>query len=188
MRPKETTMWCRSVGCIVTLTLSILTAPLTADAQQAARVPRIGLLTLIAGPNRNSEAFQHALHTLGWVESQTIAIEYRWAAAQLDRLRDHAAELVRLQGDVIVASGSPAMQLVRQATQRIPIVALDLETDPVASGLAASLAQPGGNLTGVFLDQPGLGGKWLELLRVAVPEVTHVAALWDAATDPKFVR
>ena len=105
-----------------------------------------------------------------------------------DRLRDQAAELVRLKVDVIVASSSPAVQMARQVTQRIPIVALDLETDPVASGLAASLAQPGGNLTGVFLDQPELGGKWLELLREALPEVTRVAVLWDAAMDPAPLR
>ena len=170
------------------LVLVILAAPLAADAQRAASVPRIGVLTILAGPTANSEAFQQALHALGWVEGQTIAIEYRWAAGQLDRLRDHAAELVRLQVDVLVASSSPAVQVARQATQTIPIVALDSETDPVASGLAASLAQPGGNLTGVFLDQPGLGGKWLELLREAVPEVTRVAALWDAAMNPAPLR
>ena len=181
-------MWCRAVGCLVMLTLSMLAAPLAADAQRAASVPRIGLLTIFSAPTRNTEVFQQALHALGWVEGQTIAIEYRWAAGQLDRLRDQAAELVRLQVDVLVASSSPAVQVARQATQRIPIVALDSETDPVASGLAASLAQPGGNLTGVFLDQPGLGGKWLELLRETVPEVTRVAVLWDAAMDPAPLR
>jgi putative ABC transport system substrate-binding protein len=166
----------------------MLAAPLAANAQRVASVPRIGLLTLVAGPNLNTKVFEHALHELGWVEGQTIAIEYRWAAGQLDRLRDHAAELVRLQVDVLVASSSHAVQVARHATQRIPIVALDSETDPVASGLAASLAQPGGNLTGVFLDQPELGGKWLELLREAVPEVTRVAALWDAAMNPAPLR
>jgi putative ABC transport system substrate-binding protein len=176
-----------TLGLISTLAFGILAVSLAA-AQQVAKVPRIGVITLVAGPNANSEAFQQALHALGWVEGQTIAIEYRWAAAQLDRLRDHAAELVHLQADVIVASGSHAVQAARQATPRIPIVALDLETDPVASGLAASLAHPGGNLTGVFLDQPGLGGKWLELLREAMPEVTRVAALWDAAMNPAPLR
>jgi putative ABC transport system substrate-binding protein len=170
------------------LVLAILAAPLAAEAPRAARVPRIGLLTLVAGPNANSEAFQQALHELGWVQGQTIAIEYRYAAGQLDRLRDHAAELVHLPVDVLVASSSAAVQVARQATQTIPIVALDSETDPVASGLVASLAQPGGNLTGIFLDQPGLGGKWLELLREAVPEVTRVAALWDAAMNPAPLR
>ena len=173
-------MWCRAVGCIVMLTLSMLAAPLAADAQRAASGPRIGLLTMLSGPTRNTEVFQQALHELGWVEGQTIVIEYRWAAAQLDRLRDHAAELVRLQMDVLVASSSPAVQVARQATQRIPIVALDSETDPVASGLAASLAQPGGNLTGVFLDQPGLGGKWLELLR----ETCQRSRAWPSSGMP----
>ena len=177
-------MWCNAIGCIVTLILSLLAVPHVADAQRAARVPRIGFLTPIAGPSPNSEAFQHALHERGWVEGQTIAIEYRWAAAQHDRLRDHAAELVRLPVDVLVAVSSQAVQVARHATQTIPIVALDLETDPVASGLAVSLAQPGGNLTGVFLDHPELGGKWLELLREALPEVTRVAVLWDPAMHP----
>jgi putative ABC transport system substrate-binding protein len=122
------------------------------------------------------------------VEGQTIAIEYRYAAAQLERLRDHASELVRLPVDVLVASSSPAVQAARQATQTIPIVALDSETDPVASGLAASLAQPGGNLTGVFLDHPELGGKWLELLREAMPADPRVAVLWDAAMHPVPLR
>jgi putative ABC transport system substrate-binding protein len=179
----------RLIGLAVVLAVGLVLAPLGAEAQQVVRVPRIGLLTLVvSGPNLNSKAFEQALHELGWVEGETIAIEYRSAAGQLDRLRDHAAELVRLQVDVIVASSSQAVQVARQATQRIPIVALDLETDPVASGLAASLARPGGNLTGVFLDQPGLGGKWLELLREAVPEVRRVAALWDAAMNPAPVR
>jgi putative ABC transport system substrate-binding protein len=185
---EEMTMWCSAIGGIVALTLSLLAAPCAADAQRAASIPRIGFLTVVAGPNPNSEAFQQALHALGWVEGQTIAIDYGWAAARLDRLGDRAAELVQLPVDVIVASGSHAVQVARQATLRIPIVALDLETDPVASGLAASLAQPGGNLTGVFLDQPGLGGKWLELLREAVPEVTRVAVLWDAAMNPAPLR
>jgi len=181
-------MWYSTLGCIVALTLSMLAASLAADAQRAARVPRIGVLTLVAGPTPNSEAFQQALHALGWVEGQTIGIEYRWAAGQLDRLRDDAAELVRRKVDVIVASSSPAVQMARQATPTIPIVAVDSETDPVARGLAASLAQPGGNLTGVFLDHAELGGKWLELLREAVPVVTRVAALWDAAMDPAPLR
>ena len=181
-------MWCSAMGCIVTLILSLLAVPQVADAQRAARVPRIGFLALVAGPSPNSEVFQHALHERGWVEGQTIAIEYRWAAMQNDRLRDHAAELVRLQVDVLVAVSSQAVQVARQATQTIPIVALDLETDPVASGLAVSLAQPGGNLTGVFLDHPELGGKWLELLREAMPEVTRVAVLWDTAMHPVSLR
>jgi putative tryptophan/tyrosine transport system substrate-binding protein len=179
----------RMIGLIITYALALLVAPLAADAQAAANVPRIGVLVFIAfGPNANLEAFRRILHALGWVEGQNIAIEYRWGEEQLDRLRDHAAELVRLNVDVIVASSSPAVQAARQATQTIPIVALDMETDPVASGLAASFARPGGNLTGVFLDQPALSGKWLELLREAVPDVTRVAVLWDAAINPEPLR
>jgi putative tryptophan/tyrosine transport system substrate-binding protein len=168
--------------------LSASRTPLAADAQRAARVPRIGFLSIVDGPNPNTEAFRRALHERGWVEGQTIAIEYRWAAMQHDRLRDHATELVRLQVDVLVANSSQAVQVARQATQTIPIVALDLETDPVSSGLAMSLAHPGGNLTGVFLDHPELGGKWLELLREAIPSLKRVAVLWDPATDSAPLR
>jgi putative tryptophan/tyrosine transport system substrate-binding protein len=179
----------RTIGLIITYALALLVAPLAADCASAAKVPRIGVLVFIAfGPNPNLEAFRRILHALGWVVGQNIAIEYRWGEERLDRLRDHAAELVRLNVDVIVASSSPAVQAARQATQTIPIVALDMETDPVASGLAASFARPGGNLTGVFLDQPALSGKWLELLREAVPDVTRVAVLWDAGINPEPLR
>ena len=179
----------RAITLLITLTVAILMVPLAADAKPVGKVYQIGLLLFIAsGPNANIEAFRRILHALGWVEGQNIAIDYRWGEEKLERLRNHAAELVRRNVDVIVASSSPAVQAARQATQTIPIVALDMETDPVASGLAASFARPGGNLTGVFLDQPALSGKWLELLREAVPDVTRVAVLWDAAINPEPLR
>ena len=105
-----------------------------------------------------------------------------------DRLRAFAAELVGLRVDVIFAVSSIALRAARNATQTIPIVALDLETDPVASGLANSLARPGGNITGVFLDQPELYAKWLQLLREVAPKVTRVAVLRDPAAAAAGLR
>src|SRR3989442_2966165 len=101
-------MWYSTAGCIVMLTLIILTAPFTARAQSPAKMPRIGYLALDAGPEQVVEVFQQGLRDLGWIEGQTIAIEYRWAAGQVDRLPALAAELVRLRVDLIVAATSPA--------------------------------------------------------------------------------
>src|SRR2546430_11437208 len=98
-------MWYSTAGCIVMLTLSLLTAPLAARARSPAKMPRIGYMSLSAGPTRVVEVFKQGLRDLGWIEGQTIAIEYRWAAGQVDRLPALAAELVRLQVDLIVAEG-----------------------------------------------------------------------------------
>src|SRR3989442_569282 len=102
-------MWYSTAGCIVMLTLSLLAAPLAACAQPPAKIPRIGYMTLRAGPAEFDEVFKQGLRDLGWIEGQTIAIEYRWAAGQVDRLPALAAELVRLQVDLIVAGGTPVI-------------------------------------------------------------------------------
>ena len=134
------------------------------------------------------KAFLQGLHTLGYVEGQNVVIEYRWAEGKENRLSECAAELVRLKVDVLFAASASAVRAAWHATRTIPIVAFDLETDPVASGMVASLAQPGGNLTGVFLDMPEFYGRILQLLLEAVPGLTQVAVLWEPTTDPVSLR
>jgi putative ABC transport system substrate-binding protein len=161
---------------IGTLVGSFLTAPLTADAQQAAKVPRIGYLALRAGPAAEDEVFKQGLRDLGWIEGQTLGIEYRWAAGRVDRLPALAEELVRLPVDLIVAWSTPAVQAAKDATQTIPIV-MTWVADPIRSGFVASLARPGGNITGTSNIQPELAGKKLELLRALLPNLSRVAFL-----------
>jgi putative ABC transport system substrate-binding protein len=170
------------MGCILTLTLSLLAAPLTAAAQSSAKVWRIGFLSpgWFALHTRNREAFVQGLHELGWLEGHNIAIEYRYTEGSYERLPVLAAELVRLQVDVIFAPSAPATQAAQQATTTIPIV-MDTLGDPVKAGFVTSLAQPGGNITGTAGFAPELGGKQLELLKMAVPGLTVVAALANPA-------
>ena len=152
----------RAVGCIVTLLLSLLAVPRAAAAPPTGQVWRIGYLE--AGAGRIDEAFRQGLRDLGYVEGQNIVIEYRQADNQLDRLPALAAELVRLPVDVLVTAGENAARAAQHATRTIPIV-LAAGSDPVGLGLVASLAHPGGNLTGQNLRDPELAGKRLELLK-----------------------
>jgi putative ABC transport system substrate-binding protein len=158
---------------------SVLAAPLAAEAQQAAKVARIGYLgpNLAASPHL-PEAFRHGLRDLGYVEGRTVVIEYRDAEGKFERLPALAAELVALKVDIIVAGGTPQPLAARQATGTIPIVFAGA-VDPVGSGLVASLARPGGNITGLSLLTPELVGKCLEQLKQAVPGVSRVAVLWQ---------
>jgi putative ABC transport system substrate-binding protein len=181
----------RTLGLLVTLAL--LVAPLGAAAQPPGKIPRVGVLfpgaaTGLADPKTVLYGLRHGLRELGYVEGQTIHLEYRFAEWQVARLPGLAAELVRLRVDVLVALAPAAAHAAKDATTTLPIVALDLESDPVASGLVASLARPGGNLTGLFLDFPHFAGKQLELLKAAVPGLTRVAVLWDPETGPVQVR
>jgi len=139
------------IRLVVTLALAILTAPLAAAAQPAAKVYRIGNLhpgSPLLTPHL-WEAFRQGLHELGYVESQNLVIENRYAEGSEERLRDLAAELVRLQVDVIVAGGAAAIRAAQHATRTIPIVMAGAGDDPVRQGFVASLAQPGGNITGL---------------------------------------
>jgi putative ABC transport system substrate-binding protein len=153
-----------------------------ANAQQPGKVSRIGLLrpTRSADPTGQVllDAFRQRLSELGWSEGKNIAIEYRYAEGKLDRLPELAVELVRLKVDLIVAPGTRTALAAKQATQTIPIV-FPLAADAVGSGLVASLARPGGNITGLTAIAPDLAGKRLELIREAVPKTTRVAVLWD---------
>jgi putative ABC transport system substrate-binding protein len=126
-------------------------------------------------------AIRMGLRDLGYVEGENIVLEFRSATGGAERLPGYAAEFVQQNADVLVAIGPSALRAANDATSRIPVVAMDLETDPVASGYVRSLRQPGGNITGLFMDT-GLAGKWLELLRAVVPEIRNVAVLWDSGT------
>jgi putative ABC transport system substrate-binding protein len=170
------TMWYSAVGFLVTLTLSLLTAPLVAEAQPARKVPRIGFISDTPGPY--AEAFRQGLRERGYIEGETIAIEYRWAEGRHDRLPDLVAELVQLQVDVLVPVGTQPSRAAKQVTSTIPIVMAQIG-DPVGSGLVANLARPGGNLTGVSVLGPQISAKQLELLKQAVPTASHVAVLWN---------
>jgi len=154
-------------------------APFAADAQRLTTVHRIGWLgggSPPTGPNPSLEAFRQGLRDLGYVEGQNLVIEYRYAEGKFERFPALAAELVRLPVDVIVTGGVNAARAAQQATRTIPIV-LAAGGDPVGLGLVASLARPGGNLTGLSLMGSELEGKRLELLKEAVPTVSRVAVL-----------
>ena len=155
----------------------------THDQLKAQKIPRIGLLVSgsLFSTNKigNVEVFRQGLRELGYFEGRNIAIEYRYDDGMEDRLSNLAAELVQLKVDVIFTWGTTATQAAKDATQTIPIVTTSV-TDPVGTGLVASLAHPGGNVTGMS-NLSELGGKQLELLKEAFPKVTRVAVLWDPA-------
>ena len=153
--------------------------PVAANAQQAAKIARIGWLGQNLAPNPQArEAFRQGLRDLGYVEGRNLVIEYRDAEGKLDRLPALAAELVALKVDVIVAPITVAALAAKQATRTIPIVFTSV-SDPVGSGLVTSLARPGGNATGLSNLSANLVGKRLELLTQAVPGISRVAALWQ---------
>jgi putative ABC transport system substrate-binding protein len=161
-----------------------LAAPLASFAQQPTKIPRIGFLHPASPggvPGMRLEAFRDALHELGYVEGKNVQLEVRWGEGKLERLPALAAELVQLKVDVIVAATSPSVVAARQATPTIPIV-MPVSSDPVGDGLVASLAHPGGNITGLSMMAPELGEKRLQLLRETFPEASRaVAVLWNPA-------
>jgi len=154
--------------------------PLAARAQQQRKLPTIGFLGASTSSNWShwTTAFVQRLRELGWIEGRTVAIEYRWAEGRSDRFTEIAAEFVRLKVDVILTVGSAAA-VARQATSTIPIV-FALAADPVGSGLVASLARPGGNLTGLSLQSSDLAGKRIELLREVLPGLRRLAIIANA--------
>jgi putative ABC transport system substrate-binding protein len=152
--------------------------PFAVKAQQANKVYRIG--TISAGVRLNSSELQDSLSELGWIEGKNLIYERRYAENRLERLPDLVAELIRLNVDVIVANGTLAPIAAKRATTTIPIV-MTTAGDPLGSGLVASLAKPGGNVTGLSLMAPELAGKRLELLREVIPGLARIAVLWNAA-------
>jgi putative ABC transport system substrate-binding protein len=169
-------------ACISAATLGLLATPLAGLAQQAGKVHRIGFLAAGSSSDpriqRFFAAFRSGLGELGYVEGRNITIESRWAAGKYERLPGLAAELVRLKTDVIVTAAVPAIRAAKQATGTIPIV-MAVVVDPVATGLVASLARPGGNITGLSPMTPELVGKQLEMLGEIVPKASRVAVLWN---------
>ena len=154
----------------------LLAAPLAAEAQRTTRVPRIGILGSHDVPFWQS--FREGLRELGYVEGSTITIEYRWAGEREDRFPELASELVRLGADAIVTWGTPAALAAKTATNTIPIV-MAASGNPLGTGLIASLARPGGNITGSSSLNLELEGKGLQLLKEIVPKLSRVAVLWN---------
>ena len=174
--------WPDRRGFIAAIVGGLLAAPLVVEAQQAAKIARIGYL---ATNPRAPEAFLQGLRDLGYIEGRNVMIEYRDAAGKPERFPALAAELVALKVDVIVtAAGTPAAMAAKQATSTIPIV-FTAAADPVTSGLVASLARPGGNVTGLSNVTLELTSKWLEVLTQAVPGVSRVAVLWEPGSMPE---
>jgi putative tryptophan/tyrosine transport system substrate-binding protein len=166
------------LAALATLALALLVTPLAAEAPPAGKVPRIGFLA--PGPTpMNVAALREGLRELGYVEPTNLILEARWGDGRLDRLPELAADLVRFGIDVIVTDSTAAALAAKEATATIPIVMGTGSSDPVGRGLAASIARPGGNVTGLTL--PSLNGKRLELLKEAVPSLTRVAYIWNPA-------
>jgi putative ABC transport system substrate-binding protein len=167
--------------------LGLCAAPIVALAQHAGKVARIGMLLPntpeIVARSPRIAAFLKGLRDLGWIEGQNLAIEWRFAEGQVGRLAELAADLARIRVDAIVTAAAPAALAAQRATSTIPIVVLD-PGDPVGLGLVASLARPGGNITGVSSIAPELAAKRLALLKEAVPAMVRVAVLSNAAIPP----
>ena len=158
---------------------------------QPAKVSRIGILTTgdpRSAPPGNWEGFLQGLRESGYVEGQSIAFEHRYAQGKPELFPDLAADLVRLKVDVIFARGPWAVTAAKAATRTIPIVVIDLESDPIADGFVKSLARPGGNITGMFLDLAELSGKQLQILKEIIPKLSPVAVLGDPAVNASQLR
>jgi putative ABC transport system substrate-binding protein len=181
-------MRARVVG-LLSLALAVLAAPPAADAQQPGKAARIGYLGN-SSPALERDliaAFRQGLRDLGYTEGQNILIEYRWAEGRPDRFPDFAAELVHLKVDMILTAGTPGALAAKRATQTIPIV-MAAAGDAVETGLVASLARPGGNITGLTAIGPELEGKRLELLKEIVPKLSRVAVLLNRANPVTTVH
>jgi ABC-type uncharacterized transport system substrate-binding protein len=167
----------------VALVAVLLALSFLAEAQQPAKVHRIGLLAAPPASSMSArvEAFRQGLRELGYVEGKNIVIEYRWAEGKAARLPDLGAELVRLKVDVIVTAGPASTRPAKEATVTIPIV-MAFDNDPVSNGFVASLARPGGNITGLSSLAPEISGKQLELLKEIVPKLSRVAVLGNSTT------
>src|SRR5712671_2046985 len=158
--------------------------PVAAWAQQPGRTRLVGNIMNVSANDPNGPprvaAFLQGLQQLGWTDGSNVRIDTRWAADDADLYRRHAAELVALAPDVVLASASPTVAALQQASRTVPIVFVQV-IDPVGGGFVASLARPGGNTTGFVAFEYGMSAKWLELLKEIAPSVTRVAVLWDSA-------
>jgi putative ABC transport system substrate-binding protein len=175
----------KEIYFFVALAVALFTVCFSAQAQKPAKIHRIGYLAARSSPEPRDEGFRQGLRDLGYIEGKDIAIEYRYARGKIEELAGFVAEMVRLNVDVIVATGTPTAQRAKQATSVIPIV-IAIGDDPVEMGLIASLAHPGGNVTGVTTLATELRGKMLELLKEVVPRLRRIAVLWSPV-DPRFI-
>jgi len=166
----------RLIGLVLAVTLTL--APPAAEAQQRGKVYRIGFISVTHIPGE--EAFFERLRELGYVEGQNLIAERPYSEGRTERFPEFAAEFVRLKVDIIVVETTPAALAVKGATKTIPIV-FPTAIDPVGAGLIASLARPGGNITGLTTQAPDLVGKRLQLLKEAIPRLSRIAVLWNAA-------
>ena len=173
----------------VALSAMLLALSFAAVAQQSGKLPRIGLLFTgeSSPPSPNVEAFRQGLRDLGYVEGKNIVLEYRYAEGKIERLPHLAEELVRLPVDVIVTATSPAIHAAKRATDTIPIV-FAVSGNPMATGYVASLARPGGNVTGLSVMDYELSGKRLELLTEALRRASRVAVLWNPANGAMVLK
>ena len=170
----------RLIGLAVVLIFSLILAPLVAETQQGAKIPRIGVLfaSTPAATSHFLDSLRQGLREYGYVEGQHIILEPRYGQAGRERMSDLASQLVRIKVDLVVAATDPATVAIRQASRTIPVVMAN-STDPVGSGFIVSLARPGGNVTGLSALSPELSGKRLELLREIVPGLARAAIVWN---------
>ncbi len=176
-------MTCTIVQALVAVAFGLLFAPFAAEGQPPGRVPRIGLLRAGSPPDPLTEAFRQGLRELGYVEGQNLVIEYRWAEGKPERYPELIADLVRLKVDVLVVSGTHGGLATKRATSTIPIV-FPVHPDPVGAGLVASLARPGGNVTGLSMLAPELAEKRMQFLKESFPRFSRVAVIRDPVSAP----
>ncbi len=175
----------RQATAALLLTVALLSFLLDIPVSRGqVRVPRVGVLTFIAVKDDPlltlwMDPFRRTLADQGWIEGKSVAFEYRSALGDPRRLSEAADELVRLKVDVILAVSAPCVRAAYAATRTVPVVATDYTTDPVVEGYVQSYGRPGGNLTGVFLDAPEFAGKWFQLLKAIVPDLSRAGVLWD---------
>jgi ABC-type uncharacterized transport system substrate-binding protein len=169
------------IACLAAAGIAL---PETTQAQQAQRVPIIGYLHTGFPESRSPglDSLLLGLRDVGYVPGENIRLEIRWARGRPEILPQLVNELIQLRVEVLVVTGRPSIEAARAATRELPIVANDLESDPIASGFVENLARPGGNITGFFLDAPSLCSKWLQQIREVLPGVKKIAVLWDVTT------
>jgi putative ABC transport system substrate-binding protein len=167
------------IRLITTVTLLFLAVPLAGEAQPSGKVPRVAFISTTSPENSTSaDAFRQRLGDLGYVEGRNIVIEWRWGRGKTERFQEFAAEVARIPVDIIVAANTPAGLAAQKVTRTIPIVIATM-VDPVGDGFVATIARPGGNITGLTLQTPEITGKRLQLLKEAIPTVSRVAVLAD---------
>ena len=177
----------RRVHALLALAAVLLTAPKWApESCGQDKMPRVGIVANRQGPM--IEVAERALASRGWIKGKTVALEYRITGGDAVRTANATTELVRLNVDILYCWSAPALRAAYAATHTIPIVAIDLTTDPVAAGYAQSYSHPGRNVTGAFLDAPEFAAKWLELLKTIVPGLSRVVVVWDPAPGQVHLR